>query len=143
MQKNQKEFFTVTLYTCYEYLRPDVVLEYAWRFGLYEYAMPFMIQLIRELNFRVETVHKKHEDREKKEEKQAEQQMNRPLDVDLIPMAMPMTTPMLMPAPPMGMGTMSGMATMPGMVPPGVPPMGIPGMPGVPGVPFNTGFRPM
>jgi len=35
VQKGQKEFFTVTLYTCYEFLRPDIVLEYAWRYNLY------------------------------------------------------------------------------------------------------------
>jgi len=81
VQRGQKEFFTVTLYTCYESLRPDIVLEYAWRYNLYEFTMPYMIQLVKDLNFRVDTVHKINEEREKREVKQAEQQMNRPLDV--------------------------------------------------------------
>jgi len=32
--KGEKEFFTVILYTCYDLLKPDVVMELAWRFGL-------------------------------------------------------------------------------------------------------------
>jgi hypothetical protein len=38
---------------------------------MYEFAMPYMIQLVSELKTRVETVHKKTEEREKKEEQQA------------------------------------------------------------------------
>jgi len=66
MEKKEKEFFAAALYTCYEYVRPDLVLEYAWRFNMYEFAMPYMIQLISEMKTSVETVHKKNEDREKK-----------------------------------------------------------------------------
>jgi clathrin heavy chain len=65
---SEKEFFTVCLYTCYDLLRPDIVMEYAWRAGLMEFAMPFFIQVTWELTHRVETVQKKHEDREKKDE---------------------------------------------------------------------------
>lgn len=32
-QRNNKEFFAALTYTCYELLSPDVVLEYAWRYG--------------------------------------------------------------------------------------------------------------
>jgi|JI61114C2RNA_FD_contig_41_2794840_length_3546_multi_7_in_0_out_0_6 clathrin heavy chain len=80
VERKEKEFFAASLYTCYEYIRPDLVLEYAWRFGMYEFAMPYMIQLVSELKTRVETVHKKTEDREKKEEQQAKEKMNQPLD---------------------------------------------------------------
>lgn len=51
-----KEFFTVTTYTCYELLHADEVMELAWRYDLMNYAMPFMIQLTRELSSRVEHV---------------------------------------------------------------------------------------
>lgn len=64
VERKEKEFFAATLYTCYDYLRPDLVLEYAWRFNMYEFCMPYMIQLISELKTRVETVHRKNEDRE-------------------------------------------------------------------------------
>jgi clathrin heavy chain len=66
VQKGEKEFFTVCLYTCYDLLRPDTVMELSWRAGLMEFAMPFFIQVTSELTNRVETVQKKHEDREKK-----------------------------------------------------------------------------
>ena len=81
IKKKDNEFFVVTLYTCYELIRPDVVLELAWRFNLLEFAMPYFVQVARELTYKVEDVQKKHQEREKKEEKQAQQQMNQPLDV--------------------------------------------------------------
>ena len=34
--------FSATLYTCYDLIRPDVVLELAWRNGYTDFAMPFM-----------------------------------------------------------------------------------------------------
>lgn len=79
-----KEFFTVTTYTCYEYLSPDIVLELAWRYGYNDFAMPFMIQFIHDFSNRVETVQKKHEEREKKEEEQQERDAKRPLDIGIM-----------------------------------------------------------
>jgi clathrin heavy chain len=35
--------FTACLYTCYEYVPADVVLELSWRFGLMDFAMPYMV----------------------------------------------------------------------------------------------------
>jgi len=43
VEKGEKEYFTCCLYTCYELIKPDVVMEIAWRFGLIEHAMPFFI----------------------------------------------------------------------------------------------------
>jgi clathrin heavy chain len=63
VENGQKEFFTVTLYTCYELLKPDIVLEYAWRFGLYDFTMPYIIQLVKELNSTVGNVQQKIETR--------------------------------------------------------------------------------
>lgn len=40
----EKEFFSVCTYTCYDLIKPDLVLELAWKFGLMDFAMPFMIQ---------------------------------------------------------------------------------------------------
>lgn len=34
--------FTAALYTCYDLVRPDTVLELAWRHGYTDFAMPFM-----------------------------------------------------------------------------------------------------
>lgn len=79
--KNLKEYFVVTTYTCYELLQPDVVLELAWRYGLNDFAMPFMIQVVKDLNLRVESVQKKAEEREKKEEQKLQRDMERPLNL--------------------------------------------------------------
>ena len=102
LQKGEKEFFTVCLYTCYELVKPDVVMELAWRYGMMEFAMPFFIQVMRELTTRVDTVQKKHEDREKKEKKQEEQNINKPLDVGDMHMLMPGMTDQMMLMPPPG-----------------------------------------
>ena len=49
VEKKEKEFFAATLYTCYEYVKPDLALEYAWRFNMYEFVMPFIIQMVSEM----------------------------------------------------------------------------------------------
>jgi clathrin heavy chain len=48
VERKEKEFFAATLYTCYEYVKPDLALEYAWRFNMYEFVMPFIIQMVSE-----------------------------------------------------------------------------------------------
>lgn len=39
----EKEFFGVCLYTCYDLIKPDVVLELSWRANMMEFAFPFFI----------------------------------------------------------------------------------------------------
>ncbi len=56
VEQRDKENFCAMSYTCYELLHPDIVLEYAWRYGYFDFAMPFMIQTMRDLTSRVETV---------------------------------------------------------------------------------------
>merc|ERR1711871_731028 len=48
-----KESFAACLYTCYDLLRPDVVMEVSWKKGWTHYAMPFMINSMREMTTRV------------------------------------------------------------------------------------------
>ena len=45
---DRKDCFAAALYICYDMLRPDVVLELAWRHNLQDFSMPFLIQLMRE-----------------------------------------------------------------------------------------------
>jgi len=78
-----KEFFTVCLYTCYDYLSPDIVMELTYRFGLYEYAMPYFVQTIKDLTVKVDKLQSKNEVREKREEKAQEQQMSQPPMIDI------------------------------------------------------------
>jgi len=83
-QEGEKEFFTVCTYTCYELVRPETVMELAWRHGYSDFAMPFFIQLVRDLTSKVDVVQKKTEDREKKDtekaEKEAKQTINPIMD---------------------------------------------------------------
>lgn len=53
LSENLPDCFAACLYQCYDLLRPDVVLELAWRNGLTDMAMPFLIQTMRELTTKV------------------------------------------------------------------------------------------
>jgi len=72
VEKKQEECFAACLYTCYELIRPDVVLELAWRHALMDFAMPFMIQTFREYHDTISALKKKWDDRAKEEEAAAE-----------------------------------------------------------------------
>lgn len=78
IEEEEKEYFTCCLYTCYEQLKPEVVLELSWRFVLYDFSMPYFVQLVKDLTTKVETVQKKSEQREKLDEKQQQIQMSQP-----------------------------------------------------------------
>jgi len=54
-------------------IRPDIVLELAWRYNYMDFAMPYMIQNFKDLSFRVMGVEKKHDERDKKEEKEKDE----------------------------------------------------------------------
>jgi clathrin heavy chain len=40
--------FAACLYACYDLLKPDVVLELAWRYKITDFAFPYMIQFVRD-----------------------------------------------------------------------------------------------
>jgi clathrin heavy chain len=48
------ECFAACLYTCYDLLRPDVAMELAWRHKCTDYAMPYLIQSLREYQTKVD-----------------------------------------------------------------------------------------
>lgn len=104
-------------YTCYEFIRPETVTELAWRFNLTEFAMPFWIQLTRDLTYRVEVVQKKAEEREKKEaektEKESNQALNPMFDDPMMGGGMISQYPMIMGT--TGLEQMGGMGAMGGM----------------------------
>jgi clathrin heavy chain len=68
VEMKSKEWFTTCLYTCYELIRPDVVLELAWRYNMMDFAMPFMVQFLKESSERIEELEKANAARTKKEE---------------------------------------------------------------------------
>lgn len=64
-----KECFAACLYTCYDLITPDVALELAWRKGMLDFCMPYLIQVIREYTGRVDALDKKTQKKEEQEEK--------------------------------------------------------------------------
>lgn len=76
VKNGYKACFAATLYTCYPLLRPDVVMELAWRNGLTEYSMPFMIQVMRQMNTNIDSLmeyNKKIEESKAEVKKQEEE----------------------------------------------------------------------
>merc|ERR1719188_1294325 len=70
IESGNKECFAACLYTCYDLVRPDVAMELAWRNGLMDFAMPYMIEVLREYTGRVDALDKKTLKKEEEEEKQ-------------------------------------------------------------------------
>ncbi|KAI8818504.1 uncharacterized protein EV422DRAFT_537294 [Fimicolochytrium jonesii] len=74
IESDKKECFAACLFTCYELLRPDVIMELAWRNGLNDFAMPYFIQIIREYMGKVDKLEKSNTDRSQKEEEKEKQE---------------------------------------------------------------------
>jgi clathrin heavy chain len=69
-----KSCFAACLFTCFELIRPDVVLELSWRYGLTEYCMPFMVQTFRTYSDKLDLLYTKIESQEKKIEEDEKKQ---------------------------------------------------------------------
>ncbi|KAG6449732.1 hypothetical protein O3G_MSEX006213 [Manduca sexta] len=54
LERDNYECFSACLYQCYDLLKPDVVIELAWRHNILDFAMPYLIQTVRELTTKVE-----------------------------------------------------------------------------------------
>ncbi|KAJ3029464.1 hypothetical protein HDV00_009596 [Rhizophlyctis rosea] len=79
IDNGKKENFAACLYQCYDLLKPDVVMEVAWRNGLGDFAMPYYIQVVRELMGKVEVLEKANAERSVKEEEKEKQEATLPL----------------------------------------------------------------
>lgn len=79
VQIGSKEWFTSCLYICYEWIKPDIVLELAWRHDMMDFAMPFMIQFLRESSTRIEELEKINIARSKREEERERQGLDAPM----------------------------------------------------------------
>jgi len=64
-----KECFAACLYSCYDLIAPDIAMELAWRKGMMDFAMPYMIQVLKEYTGRIDALDKKTQKREEAEEK--------------------------------------------------------------------------
>merc|ERR550525_1004992 len=79
IRKPRGRCFAACLYTCFHLLRPDVVLELAWRQNLTEFSMPFMVQAFRNFSDKISSLEAKidklNEDADaQKEAKEKEQE---------------------------------------------------------------------
>jgi clathrin heavy chain len=103
VDNKENECFAACLYTCYELIRPDVVMELAWRMNLMNFAMPFMIQSLREYDDKINAINARLEaqDKEAQEKKNAEAKAQQPTD-----MIHPTQQLLLMPPMPMGVQNM-------------------------------------
>jgi len=63
--------FAATLFACYDLIKPDVVLELAWRNNLMDFAMPYMIQTMSSFNTKLTGLSDKIAAGEKKEADEA------------------------------------------------------------------------
>merc|ERR1712129_618026 len=70
VDSDMKECFAACLYTCYDLIRPDVGLELAWRKNMLDFAMPFLIQTLREYTGRIDALDKKTQKKEEAELKE-------------------------------------------------------------------------
>lgn len=70
VEVDNKACFAACCYSCYDLIRPDMVLELAWRKGMLDMAMPYLIQTLREYTSRIDALDKKTQKKEEAEEKQ-------------------------------------------------------------------------
>ena len=53
LDKKAYDCFAACLFQCYDLLHPDVILELAWRHKIMDFAMPYLIQVMREYTTKV------------------------------------------------------------------------------------------
>jgi len=63
--------FAACLFQCYDLLHPDVILELAWKHNIMDFAMPYLIQVMREYTSKVDKL-EESENLRQTEEKEAE-----------------------------------------------------------------------
>lgn len=71
VKEGQRECFSACLFTCYELLAPDVVLELAWRYDLMNFAMPYMIQKFKDVHDQMEWIKMKFNTQDEEKEVEA------------------------------------------------------------------------
>ncbi|CAH1111845.1 unnamed protein product [Psylliodes chrysocephalus] len=75
LDRQAYDCFAACLFHCYDLLRPDVILELAWKHNIMDFAMPFLIQVTRELTTKVE----KLEQSDAQRQSEAAEETNKPM----------------------------------------------------------------
>jgi len=94
IENENKECFAACLFTCYDLVKPDVAMELSWRHGYLDFAMPYLIQVVKEYVHKVDHLVESNTNREKKE---AEEEAA----AESVPM-IPPGGPLMIQAPPPG-----------------------------------------
>ncbi|KAL5283426.1 CLTC family protein [Megaselia abdita] len=68
LERKLFDCFAACLFQCYDLLRPDVIMELAWRHNIMDFAMPYLIQVVREYTSKVDKLEANEVKREKEEE---------------------------------------------------------------------------
>mmetsp|Transcript_17321 Transcript_17321/g.52085 ORF Transcript_17321/g.52085 Transcript_17321/m.52085 type:complete len:1674 (-) Transcript_17321:219-5240(-) len=93
IENKLNECFAASLYTCYELLRPDAVLELAWTHGLTDFAMPYLIQTVKEYTGKVDDLLAARKDNEAAKDAETKkvqaQEAQRNAYATLMPLALP------------------------------------------------------
>ncbi|KAI8149640.1 hypothetical protein BJV82DRAFT_662929 [Fennellomyces sp. T-0311] len=76
IEVGKRECFAAMLYTCYDLMRPDTVMELSWRHGLSDFSMPYMINLLSEQTSKISVLDKDVQDLKQKAEKQEQDSSN-------------------------------------------------------------------
>jgi clathrin heavy chain len=63
IKEGKRECFSAMLYTCYDLLKPDWVMEVSWRNGFGDIAMPFMVQFMAEYVGKVDALEREIKER--------------------------------------------------------------------------------
>ena len=72
----QKEAFGALLFTCFDLLKPDLVMEKAWRAGWSDVAIPYFCQTLRDMNAKINMICLERKERQAKEAKEGEDSQN-------------------------------------------------------------------
>lgn len=59
LENKLHDCFAASLYQMYDLLHPDVILELAWKHKIMDFAMPYMIQVMRDYHSRVCIIYKR------------------------------------------------------------------------------------
>jgi len=142
MDNQNFECFSATLYICYDLIRPDVAIELAWVKKQTDMVMPYLIQVIREFQTKLDGLHRAAEEAKAAKTKEDAAKPAEPAAPTLMLANQPFTAPpgffpggqpgpMMGPGGPMMMGPGGPM-----MMGPTGPIYGAPGF-GQPGMGFN------
>ncbi|XP_029719221.2 clathrin heavy chain [Aedes albopictus] len=68
LERGAHDCFAACLFQCYDLLRPDIILELAWRHNIMDFAMPYLIQVTREYTSKVDKLEVADAERQKEGE---------------------------------------------------------------------------